>query len=85
MDPVEKGRKLRSDAQWFFVVGFGMIFASGINTAFILGSVVMVSLAVVRYGQSIPLLRKAEDPWEDPEINAWEARQIHGEPHDEEE
>ena len=84
-EAVVRGRKLRSDSQWFFVVGFGMIFAAGINSAFIIGSVVMVALAVVKYAQSIPLLKTQADPWKDEEIDAWESRRLDGVPLEEEE
>jgi hypothetical protein len=76
-DPVEKWRARRASALWTIAVGFGMLFLGGrISTNFLLGGFAMVVGGLVWLGVCAGALRHhREDPWKDPEIDAWERKE----------
>jgi hypothetical protein len=74
-DKLERLRSRRDNARWSAVVGFGLLFAASVHTAFLLGGVVMIA-----YGATVSMywssrLRKLQgDPWDyDPDLDGPQA------------
>jgi hypothetical protein len=82
---LEKLRARRDHARWYAVAGVGLLFAASFHTGFLIGGVLMVLYGATLYGVTGRQIAKIEDPWNDPELDEWEARELSGEPHPDEE
>lgn len=75
---LERWRARRASAVWTMVAGFGMIFIGGNFLANVaLGGALMVMGGIVMLGYCAYRIRQfREDPWKDPEIDAWEKEEM---------
>lgn len=70
----KKLKSMRDSATWFILAGTAGLFLGTLNQAMALGGVVMIGFGVVSYAVlSVMLKKHVDDPWEDEEIDAWEA------------
>ncbi len=68
-----KLRRGRDSGIWYAGAGVALLFAGSISTALAIGGVLMVTYGAIRYiTGSIQLARFEDDPWKDPELDAWE-------------
>lgn len=66
-------RARRDAGVWYAVVGAAMLFVGSLSTAIAIGGVAMIVFGASQYGWwSLRLARTQEDPWQDPELDAWE-------------
>lgn len=69
----EKIQAKRDQGLWYAVAGVGMLFAGSISTALSIGGMLMVLYGIFHYTRySMQLARLRDDPWKDPELDAWE-------------
>lgn len=73
---MDEVRQKRTDAMWYLVVGVAMLFASGFHWGLAAGGVLMVGYGATRYAWYNRKLHALYDPWDDPEIDAWEEEQL---------
>ena len=69
-------RKRRDGGTWYVIVGVGMLFAASISTAFVAGGVLLVLWGAATYLWFSVRLGKLEDPWNDEELDRWEAEHL---------
>lgn len=62
----------RDRAVWYAVVGIGLMFAGQISTAFAIGGAGMVLFGIIEYVRWSLKRPRADDPWRDPDLDAWE-------------
>ncbi len=77
--PEPKWKVRRERAVWYGVVGIGLMFAGQISTAFAVGGAGMALFGIVEYIRWTLKRPKADDPWRDPDIDAWEDAHYSGE------
>lgn len=70
----------RGDAVWYAVVGIAMLFMSSFHWGIAVGGVLMVVYGTVRYTYFSKLAKSAYDPWDDDDLDSWEARQMEDSP-----
>ena len=69
----EKIQAKRDQGLWYVIVGIALLFAGNISNAFAIGGVLSIAYGVLTYARhAIRLARLREDPWKDPELDAWE-------------
>lgn len=73
---MERLRERRQDSVWYLVVGVALLFAAGFHWGAGVGGVLMVVYGGVRYMEASRRMRHLFDPWDDPEIDAWEEEQL---------
>ncbi len=70
-DAIEK----RNDAVWYAVVGVAMLFMGSFHWGVAVGGVFMVFYGALQYLRWNAKAKAAYDPWDDPEIDAWEEKE----------
>lgn len=65
-------RRRRDAGTWYAVTGVAMLFGGSIHVGFAIGGVFMVLGGATAYLYWGYRLTKAEDPWDDEDIDAWE-------------
>lgn len=72
-DAYAANQKKRDQGVWYAVAGIGLIFAGSISTALSIGGMLMVVYGIAHYIRySLKMARHSDDPWKDPELDAWE-------------
>lgn len=69
---MDRLRKRRDSALWYIVVGIGALFAGNLHVGLAVGGVLMVAYGAGLYIFQSVRMARVHDPWQDPELDAWE-------------
>lgn len=68
----DAAKEKRNGQLWNVVVGIALLFAGGFHPAMAVGGVLMIGYGGTMYLVWSARMARHHDPWDDPEIDAWE-------------